>query len=241
MLAALDKLAEKLPDAYDDIMNRIYHQDDERKTIAVTALIWIVYAKERLQTDALLHAIEVGLDPQVTDIDNDDLIGLDLLLSSCAGLVIVNNEDGIIRLVHYTTQDYLETKFQRVDANIFITKTCLTYFGLNVFSEPLENEDGLKSLIKKHPLSGYATKYWGYHAHDSREEDLEQVILSTLCTQRKRDMIHQLEQLDRYYAIYPLSRFSLLHLISMYGLWRTCVTLLNPDIILSDLIEIASN
>jgi hypothetical protein len=236
MLAALDKLPEKLANAYDDVMDRISHQDDARKTIADTALTWIVYAKERLQTNALLHAIEVGLDPQVTDIDNDDLIGLDLLLSSCAGLVIVNNEDGIIRLVHYTTQDYLETRFQRVDANTFIAKTCLTYFGLNVFSEPPETKDAVKSLMKKHTLSGYAAKYWGYHAHESREEDLEQAILSTLCTQRKRDMIDRFEQLHQYSEIYYLSRFSLLHLISMYGLSRSCVTLLNPDIVLSDLI-----
>jgi hypothetical protein len=240
MLSALHELPENLHNAYDDVMDRISHQDHARKTIAVMALTWIVYAKELLHSDALLHAIEVGLDPETTNIDNDDLIGIDLLLSSCAGLVIMNNEDGIIQLVHYTTQDYLEMRFQRVDANTSIAKTCLAYFRLDVFSESLESEDVLKGLMKKYRLSGYAAKYWGHHAYEGREEDLEQAILSTLCTRRKRDMIDRIEDLRQYSRIQFSSLFSLLHLISMYGLSRTCATVISRDVVLSDLIEITS-
>lgn len=46
--AALEKLPEELGDVYDDIMAGIDQPNDDEKTIAITALTWITYAKRRL-------------------------------------------------------------------------------------------------------------------------------------------------------------------------------------------------
>jgi hypothetical protein len=235
--AALETLPEKLGGAYDDIMERINRQDDDQKTIAITALTWITYAKERLTVHELLHAVALGLEPDSTDIQNDDLIHVDLLLSSCAGLVILNHEDGIIRLVHYTTQDYLESRFQNTDANAFLAKSCLTYFAFDAFSDSLVilEEGPLRRLFQRYPLSGYAAQYWGYHARQGREADLERTILSTLGTQEKRDLIEYFEDFRRSrFSFGNLWNLSLLHLISMRGLSQTCSTFLNDDVKLSD-------
>jgi hypothetical protein len=232
--AALEKLPEKLGGAYDGIMERINRQEDDEKTIAITALTWITYAKERLTVHELLHAVALGLEPDSTDIQNDDLIHVELLLSSCAGLVILNHEDGIIRLVHYTTQDYLESRFQNTDANTFLAKSCLTYFGFDAFSDSPVNQEGpLRRLVQRYPLSGYAGRYWGYHAHQGREADLERTILSTLGSQEKRDLIERFEDFRRL-RFGLLWKLSLLHLTSMHGLSQTCSTLLNDDVKLSD-------
>jgi hypothetical protein len=108
IIAALDKLTDNVKNAYNGVMNRISAQDQERRTIAITALKWITYAKERLKVDELLHAIELGLNPECKDINNNDLVDLNQLLSCCAGLLILNIKGGTIQLVHHTTQDFLE-------------------------------------------------------------------------------------------------------------------------------------
>src|SRR5271154_6457625 len=164
--AALDKLPEKLPDAYEEVMGRIDRQDEDQRTMAVTALTWIAHAKERLKVDVLLHVIAVCLEPKRTDVNESDLVDVELLLSSCAGLVIVNKEDRVIRLVHFTTQDYLKTRFRSVDANTSIARICLTYLSFDVFSDPPETEDAFKDLMNKYALSVYAAVCWGDHARE---------------------------------------------------------------------------
>jgi len=140
---ALDKLPEKLGDAYNEIWDRIFGQDKDKddqdediQTIARAALTWITYAKERLTVEMLLHAIASWLDPELKRIEAEDLIELELLLSSCVGLLILNQEDGVIRLVHYTTQDYLERQLPRIEANTSIARICLTQLeGLRPIAE----------------------------------------------------------------------------------------------------------
>jgi hypothetical protein len=203
--------------------------------MAVTALTWIAHAKERLKVDILLHAIAVCLEPKRTDVNEYDLVDVELLLSSCAGLVIVNKEDRVIRLVHFTTQDYLETRFPSVDANTSIATTCLTYLSFHIFSDPPETEFALKDLMNKYALSDYAAEYWGDHAREGREEDIEQLILSTLRTQEMRDMTGRFH-FRRYSGFSEPARFSRLHLFSIYGLSRLCSTVLNQDVVLLVLI-----
>lgn len=139
--AALNKLPEKLGDAYDEVWDRIFSQDEDRQTIARAALTWITYAKERLTADMLLRAIALSLEPDMERIEDEDLIDVELLLSSCVGLVILNQDDGIIRLVHFTTQDYLERRLARIDANTSIARVCLMCFGLEGLREIPEIED----------------------------------------------------------------------------------------------------
>jgi len=236
---ALGKLPEKLGAAYDDIMERIDRQAGDQRTMALTALMWITYARKRFTVDELLHLIALGLDPDITDIENDDLTDIDLLLSSCAGLVTLNHEDRIIRLVHYTTQDYLESRFPGVDVNTFLAKSCLTYLGFDAFSDPPVDNGVFEHLMKQYPLSRYAASYWGDHTRQGREADLEQTILSTLGTQEKRDTIEWFESTSRGYRHYgspfQLANQSLFHLASKHGLSHMCSMLLShSDTILSD-------
>ena len=229
--AALGKLPEKLPNAYDDIMERIERQAGDQKTMALAALKWITYAKRRLRVVELLHAIALALEPDSTDIDDDDLIDVDLLLSSCAGLVILQ-EDRIIRLVHYTTQDYLEKRFPKADANTSLAESCLTYLALDKFSDAPANDDkALRRLMERYPLSIYAAHYWEYHARHGKEKDVEHAILSTLRTQEKRDIMDRFDFFLRYDFLPPLGS-SLLHFISRYGFSWICATLLDPNNIL---------
>jgi len=66
-----------------------------------------------------------------SELDKDGLPEIDEMVSVCARLVAVDEDRGIIRLVHYTTQEY----FQHTGAQWFpavevdITTICATYLS----------------------------------------------------------------------------------------------------------------
>lgn len=89
------------------------------------------------------------------------------MVSVCAGLATVDEESGIIRLVHYTTQEYFERKkndwFR--DAETDITKICVTYLSFSVFESGYSRSDEeFEKRLHSNPLYIYAAQNWGHHA-----------------------------------------------------------------------------
>ncbi|KAF4419546.1 Alpha-latrocrustotoxin-Lt1a [Colletotrichum fructicola] len=105
--------------AYEEAMERIEGQLDEQKTLAKDALSWIVCARRPLETLELQHALAV--ERGTTELDEDNITELEDIVSVCAGLVTIDEESGVIRLVHYTTQEYFERTAEQ---------WLPTYFGL---------------------------------------------------------------------------------------------------------------
>ncbi|KAF2175317.1 hypothetical protein K469DRAFT_756296 [Zopfia rhizophila CBS 207.26] len=110
-LKDLPRGAEGLNTMYEDAMERINNQTEGSQALANRVLYWITHAKRALASVELQHALAVrdgavGLNekfvPEVED-----------MVSDCAGLVTVDEESGIIRLVHHTTQEYLERTQKR--------------------------------------------------------------------------------------------------------------------------------
>jgi hypothetical protein len=117
---------------YEDAVERIKGQVKDQE-LATQALSWITCAKRPLATLEPQHALAV--EPGAPKLDEDNLPQIEDIVSVCAGLVTVDEENGIIRLVHYTTQEYFErTQTQwlpRAEANI--TTICVTYLFFDVF------------------------------------------------------------------------------------------------------------
>ncbi|KAF1362415.1 hypothetical protein EJ07DRAFT_106802, partial [Lizonia empirigonia] len=105
-LKNLSKGSGALNDAYDQAIIRIDGQFQNDRTLAKNVLSWISYAQRPLTTRELCHALAVEEGDEELDLDN--IPDVEDILSVCAGLVTVDEESQIVRLVHYTTQDYLE-------------------------------------------------------------------------------------------------------------------------------------
>ncbi|KAJ7153990.1 hypothetical protein C8R43DRAFT_863665, partial [Mycena crocata] len=118
---------------YKEVMQRINQQGKDDKKVAHSALAWISNAKRLLHVSELREALAVeqgtlGLDP-------DNLLNMNFVLSVCAGLVVIDPAEGVVRLVHQTTQDYLD-RTQEIhfpSAQTDITTTCITYLSFKVF------------------------------------------------------------------------------------------------------------
>ena len=123
-----DKTSKTLDRAYMQAMERIGFQAQEHRGLANQVLSWITCAKRRLTCSELQHAIAFEAD-ETRDLDRENVTDIELIVSVCAGLVIVEEESDIIRLVHYTTQEYFERTWERwfPNAHANIARACATY------------------------------------------------------------------------------------------------------------------
>jgi hypothetical protein len=154
--------------AYEEAMKRIAGHDKDSEELAKQVLLWITCAKRPLTTIELQHAL--GVEVGESKLDEENLPQLDDMVSVCAGLVTIDIESEIIRLVHFTTQEY----FERTQTQWFpntqttITTICVTYLSYDTFKSGIcqQNEE-FKQRLQLHKLYDYAAHNWGYHAWEA--------------------------------------------------------------------------
>jgi len=152
-LRKLPKGSEALEHAYAKVMKRIEGHEDSFRKLARRILLWITHVRRPITTLELRHAlaVEVG-EPEL---DEDNLTSTDLIVSVCAGLVTIDEESDIIRLVHYTTQEYFERVKESwiLDAQTDITTTCISYLLFDNFASGFcVTDKQFKARLQLHPL-----------------------------------------------------------------------------------------
>jgi len=226
ILQALNQLPTGLGETYDAALSRIARQQPlETVELALKTLLWITFAREQLEAGALQHALAVK--ESSTDIVEIDLPDLQVILSACAGLVAIESESGKIRLVHETTQQYLQHYFhnRKKDGDAEIAKVCLRYFCLPAFSRAFENEKSLNNHLQKYKLSSYASRNCFIHIFQGGlEAPFVPEILNTFENQGTRDSVFQIAEYVKtpYYYDYGRLEINLLQLASMHGLVFLC-------------------
>jgi ankyrin repeat protein len=151
--------------AYEDCMERINGQVKDQEELAKQVLSWITCAQRPLTTTELQHAL--GVEVGESKLDEENLPDVEDIVSACAGLVTIDKESGIIRLVHYTTQDYFERTQKQwfPDAHTNITTICVTYLSFDEFENGIcLSDEEFEQRLQLHKLYDYAAHNWGYHA-----------------------------------------------------------------------------
>ncbi|KAJ7695371.1 ankyrin repeat-containing domain protein [Mycena rosella] len=174
---ALKNMPTDLKHTYDEAMERIDRQSEDDRKIARLVLIWVSNAKRPLSIGELQEALAV--EPDDTTFDSDNILDVDIMLSVCAGLVIVDQTDQIARLVHYTAQQYLDSiqSSRFPQAQLDITRTCLTYLSFEMFAKLPKYPH---ELIRNHPFLAYAAECCLPHAKGQSELPLKHMILAYL-------------------------------------------------------------
>ena len=150
--------------AYHDAMERIFAQGKGPNEMAKKALTWILCACRPLSTLELLHALAIELGD--TEIDEDNVLETDQLLTMCAGLVTVDEQSNNVRFVHYTTQEYLQRNQETwlPDAKIEIARSCIAYLSIDgLVVDPCLSQVDYESRLEKFVLLEYAAVHWGVH------------------------------------------------------------------------------
>ncbi|GKU10651.1 unnamed protein product [Fusarium langsethiae] len=236
-LETLNKGELGLDDHYHQAMSRIQDQEPKRKALAMKILTWIVHSKRPLSLPELQHALAVRKNTQ--ELDPNFIPHSEIILSLCAGLVVVDEESTIVRLVHYTTQEYFEREQGQwfEDPETDMTITCVTYLLFDSFdkADPTvyrrnhnlwEERDGdLETYLKGHPLYDYSAYHWGHHAKSATEQ-VNGLLLGFLTSYAHVNfcgyvMMPHIERFDSPVMV------SGLHLAAHFGLWSLARYLLD--------------
>lgn len=195
-----DKRLEILNQAYESAWERINGQKEGFRNLATRVLAWISSAKRPLSTKELQHALAVKIG--LNELDEDAIPQVQDMVSFCAGLVTVDEESDVIRLAHYTTQEFFDRKksdwFPNVEA--MIAETCISYLSLGGFGKYFLKEYNLDEsnleeagpdnsyldeyeltesnldYLQSYGLYEYSSFYWGDHARIAGRQLDESVI-----------------------------------------------------------------
>ncbi|KAL1965281.1 hypothetical protein VTN77DRAFT_5883 [Rasamsonia byssochlamydoides] len=145
-------------------MERIQGQRPEFRELAMRTLGWITCAKRPLTTLELQHALAV--ENNLSELDEDNLPQLENMASVSAGLVTADKKSNIIRLVHYTTQEYFERTwtFWFANAHQDIATVSIAYLSFNIFEAGFcQTDKEFEARLRQYPLYDYSAQNWGHH------------------------------------------------------------------------------
>ncbi|KAK5629145.1 hypothetical protein RRF57_004860 [Xylaria bambusicola] len=171
---AVRKVLEGIPtgdnamrDTYSNAVLRIESQHPSNREWALRTIQWVCFVMRPLTSTELTYALAVDQDD--TELSEDNIVSIDLLIEYCGGLVVIEPESKIVRFVHFTTQEYFEAEkntslFAGTDGSIALT--CITFLS---FQDPFLNDDAtlpeIREVHNATPFLQYAAAYFGQHYH----------------------------------------------------------------------------
>lgn len=228
-LKAIPKGTDGYDYAYNEAVMRIKCQPPLSRRRARKALSWLTCATRQLSIPELEHALATeGGD---SEFDRDNITAYDEILSVCAGLVTVDEESNVIRLVHYTVQEYLERTqghwFPEDDENnpvryanpeTYITQTSLTYMSFASFEgQALRSWEDVEDRLESSKLYGYSAQNWGHHARKA-SSILPEIMKFLNCGTRIETSSHLLWYEDRHFQDFKRTQMTGLHMASYFGI-----------------------
>ena len=97
---ALEMLPSDLYDSFRDIITRIRQRPTASTELGMRVLMWIHFAYRPLKLVELQHALAVK--KSHIEFDAGNIPSVTVLLDSCLGLVLVDEETMTVRFVHFT-------------------------------------------------------------------------------------------------------------------------------------------
>ncbi|KAE8141248.1 hypothetical protein BDV38DRAFT_279154 [Aspergillus pseudotamarii] len=223
----LDKMVtghQGLDQAYNGAFQRI------RGDLAKALLSWVVCARKLLTGDELLHALAV--EPGTRSLDTTNFCDLQEIVSSCAGLVVLDPVSKNVRLVHNTAKDYFQQKIHEYFpyAHTNIAVSCLTYLGYDAFkSGACPNDKAFETRLQQYPLLDYASRYWADHSRGV-EESVKDVAIAFLMEEKNAFAASQCLFTPEFrHASYSRKipiEFTGMHLVAYFGLHHLLIQLL---------------
>jgi hypothetical protein len=164
----------------------------------------------------------------MANLDRDFLPEIEILGSICAGLITVDEKSDIIRLVHYTTQEYFERASSFSNAETDITVTCVTYLSFDTFATGFCKTDReFEARLQLNPLYNYAARNWGHHARAASTE-VKQLILDFLENDAKVSAFSHAMMTSKGYFRYSQNeprQMTGIHLAAYFGLKEVMIAL----------------
>jgi ankyrin repeat protein len=231
-----------LDEAYNRAVERIDAQLHGDVHLAKRALAWITFAQRDLTADELRHAL--AIEPGIYSLDHDKLCDIDDILSVCAGLVVLDKQTKLVRLVHATAQTYFERSMPKwyPESQVDIATTCLTYLSLDSLAAQIRAENySLERKLAENVLLGYAAVFWHKHVR-TVQGAVEDAALHFLCNKIFVGQVVEIVKRSSPFAfgLYEGGTYdaiSGLHLTAAYNLPKLTCLLANRQTVMSPGVE----
>jgi len=214
----------ELEDIYYSTIERIKAQDGDKSRLGMTALMWVSHAERQLQANELCHALAIQIGS--TDFDDSNIPSISTLVNCCQGLITMDKEVLIVRLIHFTLQEYLSAHFHIfIKPHSAMAEICLTYLN----SQQVKAlSTALSSDAQNTPFLQYCSVYWGVHAKKELSDNGKSLALEVLKGDYSRISTELLlEHANRYYkgcgTCVPLRG---LHCASFFGIVEVVFSLI---------------
>lgn len=176
-------IGDTLTRAYEDSLRRIQCQPEEHRELARKILTCVTFSFKPLAMDEVRRGIAV--DENSENIDPEyDLDDPDLMISVCAGLVTVDMQSQVIRIVHYTTQTFLESLDNGFlsSPHTVLASCCLSYLQLSLYATGhLDDISPPLTRWREFPFHAYSAEFWATHwERGGYDQSLQKQVFSFL-------------------------------------------------------------
>ena len=108
-------------------------------------------------------------------------------------IVTIDKESSLVRLVHYTAQEYFDRNpiVAPSNAQEMITKTCLSYLLLSDIAQGPCSNAAMRERFESKPFLRYAAENWNVHARGKPELACRETILLLINDEKARDSAYR--------------------------------------------------
>lgn len=168
-----------LRQTYFEAIERIRSQEKQDVDYAERILAWLCFSARPLKVQELRWALAVS--PQKTDeveFNEKRLLPREDLEPLCAGLIVIDENNEEVRLVHHTTQEFFnaEKNLLLADARQSIGLACIKFLTYKRFNRDCKTMEELRDLKQKNPFLQYAVEHFGRHSLDAGDGGVEQTV-----------------------------------------------------------------
>ena len=223
MLRRVTAAGVDLDSVYTQTLQRIKEQRGDQSRLGIEVLMWVSHSERPLRIGELQHALAV--DMEKTDLDPENIRPENIVLGSCLGLAVVDNQTSTLRLIHYTLQEYLSSRGILPDAHETLAQTCLAYLNYGqVKGLPPNRIPNPRDM----PFLEYSAFYWGNHAKMGLSDRSKSLVLELLTRYDNHIsatlLFNQMQSYDSPPVIGHL--FSGLHCASYFGIVEAVAALI---------------
>ncbi|KAH6873709.1 hypothetical protein BKA70DRAFT_281891 [Coprinopsis sp. MPI-PUGE-AT-0042] len=157
-----------IQDVYGQTWHRILAQKSSHVLLAKTALLWVLNSSRPMTIEELERAVATS--PETYKFEPNRLAPGMTLMALCRGLVTLEEESGLVRLVHYTARDTLQELLQDwfPHPHSHLATVCMTHLTQCGFQKmTISSEEEFTAARQADPLLAYASDAWAVHARAS--------------------------------------------------------------------------
>ena len=232
MQNALDQLPSDIDTYFDVTIERIAKLPKGRKALGMNTLMWLTHTFEPLKFSGLSEALAV---PYSSDsIDVSFCPSRQVVLECSMGLVTVDDDTEVVKLVHHSVYEYLRSVSQNLfpSAKTHLSDVCLKYLAFSDFSNgPCRDETSLNLWLGLHPFVSYAAVHWANHIKEAASEEAKGKAVDLVMSQPHRASMSQIKRYaqryrEEYWAWEEVNSITPLHAACHFELEELVIGLL---------------